>query len=98
MNPALLVAAAPLLERLGVLAAGALEDLLVLDDAERADRVEALLDRADRRARRAADREALGQHRAALRDWRRAAAAAAKARRAGSTLFARPALLVPEPR
>lgn len=98
MAPAAILALAlPLLERLGLAAAAAAVDALEVTDEERADRVEQLLDRAEKKARRARDRGALGQHRTALRAWRQAQALQDKARRKGAALFAPPTLLVPEP-
>lgn len=81
MIPLLAEALAAVLPILGRAAIAAVEDATELTDEERAERVEALLDRAQRLERRALESEALERHRDAIRQWRRAQRAAAKADR-----------------
>lgn len=76
---ALLVDAWPLLVRLGLVAASAIEDMLNLTDAERAAKMARLLRDARASADRAGDLEELGHHRRALARWRRADRQAARA-------------------
>jgi len=81
MIPLLAEALAALLPILGKAAIAAVEDATHLTDDERAAKVEALLDRAQRLERRALESEALERHRAAIRQWRRAQRAASRADR-----------------
>lgn len=81
MLPLLAKAIAYLVPLLGEAAVAAVRDAVVVDEDERAARVEALLEDAQRHERRALEREALGRHRDAIRQWRRAERAAAKADR-----------------
>ena len=81
MLPLLAEALAAILPILGRAAIAAVEDATHLTDDERAAKVEALLDRAQRLERRALESEALERHRDAIRQWRQARRAAAKADR-----------------
>lgn len=81
MIPLLAEALAFLLPLVGKAAIAAVEDAVHLTDDERAAKVEALLDRAQRLERRALESEALERHRDAIWQWRRAQRAASRADR-----------------
>ena len=81
MIPLLAEALAAVLPVLGKAVVAAVEDAVELTDEERAAKVEALIEEAQRHEGRVKQLEELDRHRAAIRAWRKARRAEARADR-----------------